>query len=530
MAATLLSRVIGMLRETIIGAMYGQSIQSDAYNAAFRIPDLLYYLVAGGALASTFVPVFTEYLQKDEESSAWKTYSVVTTVIFVVSTSLVIACEVFAPQLVRLLNPPAPLGQASLDPALHQKTPAQYAEFIRTTIPLVRIVLPAQVFFMMGGLMMGVQNAWGKYLNAALAPSIYNIGIIFGAVVISRMGLGLPGLMWGALLGAFIGNFLLQLIPVVRIGAKFRPSFAIHHPGAKKVWMLLLPILLGVSLPNIDQQVNSYFAELLKIGSQTAINQANRIMLIPIGIFAQAMGIAILPSMSAMAAHRDYEQLRNILNKGLRIITFLTLPCSALMCILAPQIVSVLYQHGKFTLSNVYNTAGPLSMYSLGIIFWSIQAVLTRCFYAIQDSLTPVLSGSAITVIFIGLNWTVVHWTAWGISGLAFMTSLVAGLHTTVLLIVMRRRLSGLNDMFLLKSLTRIVLATIALCIATWASQKIVSMYIPAVSWTPALVQVLICGAAGLGAFTFVVKTLRAPELTSILQSALITRVTSRFK
>jgi putative peptidoglycan lipid II flippase len=501
MAATLLSRVLGQIRDIVIAHQLGANVQGDVYTAAFKVPDLLMYLVAGGALSSTFIPVFKEYLHQNKMRAAWQTFSVVATVTVLLAGAFVIVAEIWTPAFVRLLNP----GYSAATVAL--------------TVPLTRIVLPAQIFFMLGGLLMGTLNARGQFLLPALAPSIYNLGIIFGATVLYPLGLGLPGLMWGALLGAFVGNFALQAFLTARLGVRYRPSLAVMHPGAIKVWKMMLPILLGVSLPNVDQIINSYFASELPQGSQAALQYAVRMMLIPIGIFAQAMGIAILPTMSGQAAAGQRKEFRATVSKALQTIFFLTIPASALLCLLAHPVVTFLLQSGHFTAHDTDVTARALQFYSIGIFAWSAQAILTRGFYALQDSRTPVLSGTVMTVVFILMNWLVVHVTHWGVGGLALATSIAATLHMLVMYVLLRRRMRGLHDGEVAVGLVKTLLATVALGTVIWLVRASILTFLPE-TVHPKLASVLLlvpASVCGLAAFLGTARLLRMSELQSAI-------------
>lgn len=501
MAATLLSRLLGMIRDIVIGYQLGVGVQADAYSAAFKIPDLLMYLVAGGALSSTFIPVFKEYLHAGREKQAWRTFSIVATVTIVLSTLFVLIAEIWTPWFVHLLNPG--YDQARID----------------MTVPLTRIVLPAQIFFMLGGLLGGTLNARGSFLIPALGASVYNLGIIFGAAVLYPLGLGLPGLMWGALLGAFVGNFAMQIVSVARVGMRYRPSLAVLHPGAVKVWKMMGPILLGVSLPNVDQIINGYFASELSLGAQAAMQFGVRLMLIPIGVFAQAMGIAILPTISSHAALGQRKEFRGAINRALRSILFMTVPASALLFVLAQPIVAFLLQSGKFDAHGTLITASALRFYSLGIFAWSAQAILTRGFYALQDTRTPVISGTIMTVIFIGMNWLVVNATNMGVGGLALATTIAAVLHMLVMYVLLRRRLGGLNGGALLASVTKTLLATAALCLLAWLWRVALDIVLPG-TLAPkvhAAAILAVAGGLGLGAFFLVARVLRMSELQSVV-------------
>ena len=389
MVMVLLSRILGVLRDAIIAKYFGRSPLTDAYQAAFTVPDLLFYLLQSGALSSTVVPILTEYRQQGKGKSADKLVSIVASVIFVFIGLLICLMWINARALTIALN----LG-------FDEHT-------VDLSVPLTRVLLPAQMFFFLGGLMMGVLYSRKQFLIPALGPVIYNAGIIFGGVVL-RHWLGIHGLVWGAIGGAFLGNFLIPLLAVLRLGVRLRPSFDVTHPAAMQVWRMLLPIGLGVSLPNIDQMVNKEFASFLGKGDTTAIMAAYRLMLLPIGVFAQAMALAAFPTLSAQAAEKNITAMRRTMNQSLRNILFLTVPASALMFLLAEPVVTFLLQSGKFTHADSLVTASALRSLSLGIFAWSCQSLLTRGFYALQNSKVPVISGAVVSVLFVAMNaWVV---------------------------------------------------------------------------------------------------------------------------
>ena len=390
MATVLLSRLLGFLRDALIAKYFGRGPQTDAYNAAFTVPDLLFYLLQSGALSSTIVPIITEYRQQGKDKAADKTVSIVASTIFVFIGLLICVMWINARALTIALN----LGFSEAT--------------VNLSVPLTRILLPAQMFFFLGGLMMGVLYSRKQFLIPALGPVIYNASIIFGGVVL-RHWLGLYGLVWGAVAGAFVGNFLIPFIAVNRLGVHLRPSLDIRHPAAMKVWRMLLPIGLGVSLPSIDQMVNKEFASYLAPGDTTAVMNAYRLMLLPIGIFAQAMAMAIFPTLSGQAAEKNVSAMRRTMNQSLRNILFLTIPASALMFLLAEPVVTLIYQSGKYTHADALITASALRSLSLGIFAWSGQSLLTRGFYALQNSKVPVISGAIVSVIFVAMNVAVVR-------------------------------------------------------------------------------------------------------------------------
>lgn len=420
MTAIFLSRVLGQLRDTAIAAWFGQNAYTDVYRAAFSIPDLLFFLIAGGALSSSFVPVFTEYLTRQQEEEAWKVFSVVATFMTLVVTSLVLLGEIFARQLVPLVAP----GFASWQ--------------LDMTATLTRIVLPAQICFFLGGLMMATLYVRGHFLVPALGPIIYNLGIIAGGWLLGRH-LGIAGLAWGALAGAIVGNLLLQMGFLRRVGVRYQPSLHLTHPGVVKVGKLVLPVILGLSLPQVFVLINRAFASLLPPGAVSALDNANKQMQAPLGIFAQAISIAIFPTLSAQAARGDMEAFRRTLLLGVRTLWFLTIPISLWMMVLSTDIVSILLQYKKFTAEDTRITAEALTFYCIGLFAFSSQAILNRAFYAVQDTLTPVVIGTLTTFVFIPLNWWLMGPLAH--KGLALAGSIAAILHVLWMLYALRRKI-----------------------------------------------------------------------------------------
>ncbi len=467
MVSILLSRLLGFVRDRIIAHQFGQGFHTDVYNAAFSIPDLFFFLIAGGAISSAFIPVFTDYFSQSKEREAWHIFSVILVGMSLLMTLLTILGFVFTPQLVALMNPGyipnmphgfiASLGWI-VEHTLHGPIPV--SQKAAETIVLSRILLPAQICFMIGSVVIGTHNARGYFLGQAWGPIIYNFGIIFGGLVLSR-SLGIAGLCWGGLLGAIAGNVLLQLFLLVKYDGRFFAHAVIRHrkhPGVKQVIRLMLPVVFGLSLPYVSTIIGRGFASDMGDGPQSAYMNANRLMQLPLGIFAQSTAMALFPLMSALAAQKKFEELQKTVCRGVRQILFLTVPSSALMIVLALPIVQLLLQSGKFLEKDSQQTAQVLVWFSVGIFAWSAHAILTRGFYALQETWLPVAVGTLVTVIFIPLNiWLKPRL---GVSGLALATSIAATVHMTSMLVLLHRRLKGLDDVVLAASCIKILLAT----------------------------------------------------------------------
>ena len=503
MLAILGSRILALVRNAVISGEFGQGYQADLYTAAFMVPDLLFYLIAGGALSSAFIPVFTEKVTLGQEKEASHLFSTVACVMLIIAAFFLILTEVFAPQLIKLLNFGFP------------------ADKVAATVPLTRLVLPTQIFFLMGGLLMGVQYARQRFVIPATGPLIYNLGIILGGVLLADR-LGVAGLCWGALVGAVVGNFAFQYWAVVtQTPTRFKPSFDWKHPDAMKVWKLIIPVVFGLALPQISIIVNRMYASALGDGAQAAINNANQLMQVPLGIFAQAMGVAILPTLSAQAAQGKYQELRSTASTGIRTLLFLTIPASIFMIVLAEPIIRLLLEHGKFTAADTPVTAAALTFYAIGVFAWSAHAVLSKSFYALQDTRTPVLIGSAVTVVFIPLNSLFMTTFGLGIRGLALATTVAASLHMTLMLIVLRKRLKGIEGGRLLAAVGRILLCSAAGGAACWAVRYAIEHSIAGSIKVEAFLAVsvgLAVGAAIYGATAYLLKSDEIHQVLTILR------------
>jgi putative peptidoglycan lipid II flippase len=455
MAAILASRLLGLVRNAVISHQLGQKFAADVYYGAFQIPDLLFFLIAGGALSSSFIPVFTEKITQGKTREAWHVFSTVATIMFVVISGFVLAGEIFAFPLTKLVNP----GFSDLK--------------VADTVPLTRIVLPAQLCFFLGGLLMGAQYSMQKFKIAAMGPVIYNLGIILGGLLLAPF-VGMQGLCWGALIGAIVGNFWLQLVAVRKLGMQFTPSFDYRHPDVVKVWKLMLPVVLGVALPQVSIWINRAFASQLGDGPMAALTNANQLMQVPLGLFAQAMAVAIFPTLSALAAEKKYAELRATSSRGIRNLLFLTIPSSVLMVILSVPIVQLLLQHGKFHADDTALAASALMVYGTGIFAWSMQSILSRSFYALQDSVTPVVIGTVVTLVFIPLNLLFMNTFQMGIEGLALATTIAATLHVIVMMWVLRIRLRGFEMGPLLLSVGKTTLASAIAGLVCWLAKSAV--------------------------------------------------------
>lgn len=456
-SALFLSRLLGLLRDTVISAQFGLNIHTDAYRAAFIIPDLLFFLLAGGALSSAFLPVFGRYWTEGKQEEAWSLFSTVATLMSAVLIILISVAEILAPTLVPVFAP----GLAK--------------EVLPETIAMSRILLPAQFAFFLGGLMFATLNARKHFLTPGLAPNVYNLGIIFGALILSSYSTPpIHGLAWGALFGAIIGNFLIPLFVMGKFGARYRISFDCKHEGVRRVFQMMVPVLFGLSLPGIYAIAVRGFGSLHGEGAISALEIGNRIMQAPLGVFGQAIAIAVFPTLVTLFAKNEPAQFVRTMSRTLRTSIFIGIYASVTLFVMAEDVVRVLNQYGRFTQENTEYVTSCLRLYSIGVFAWCAHPVLMRAYFAMEDTLTPIILGSIATVFFLALCF-LIGIPPFPYEGLALAVSLSAISLLILMLWGLKRKLTQIDTPIILRS----VFLSLIAGILTGAAVKAFALIIP---------------------------------------------------
>ena len=424
MASVFLSRVIGLLREMVIAHVGGAGAGVDAYQVAFILPEILNHVVASGFLSVTFIPIFSHYLACNEEEKGWRVFSIILVGFGGLLLIFTAAAFLFTPQIVGLVAPGRP-------DALFQ------AHAVRMT----RIILPAQFFFFAGGLFMAVQFAKEKFAIPALAPLVYNLGIIFGGLWLGPR-FGMEGFSWGVLVGAFVGNFALQYYGARRVGMRFSLCVDLRHPDLKKYILLTLPLMVGLTMTFSTELFFKFFGSFLPAGSIAGLNYALRIMLILVAIFGQAVGVASFPFMARLAAENRLDEMNRLMNTTLRYLA-LVIPFSVLLMVLRQETVLILFQRGRFDAAATEMTAQVLVLLMAGAFAFAAQTVVVRGYYATQNTLFPAVFGTlsvlaSIPLYYLGLKQM-------GITGVALAMSLSAAFQVILLFVLWNRR-SGNPD------------------------------------------------------------------------------------
>jgi putative peptidoglycan lipid II flippase len=453
--ALVLSSLTGFLRQILVANAFGTSDAMGAFIAANRIPETLFTLVAGGALGSAFIPTFTSLLAKEKRQDAWRLASSIFNLILIITILLAGLAAVYAPQLIRYVLAP---GFAD-DPATEA-----------LAISLTRLMLPSAVLFALSGLVMGILNSKQRFFIPALTPAMYQLGMIFGVVILSPK-LGIYGLAWGVLIGA-ASHLLLQLPLLFKQGGSYSPSFGLKSPDVREVARLMGPRFLGVAVVQLNFWINIRLASMQPDGSVTAIQMAFTLMLMPQAVIAQSIATAALPTFSTQVAQNKLVEMRNSLASSIRGILLLSIPASLGLILLREPIISLVYQRGEFTAADTQLVAWALLWYAAGLVGHAMVEILARSFYALHDTRTPVLIGIAAMTLNVAFSFAFSSlFQRWGWmphGGLALANSLATGLEMVGLILIMRIRLGGLAGPLVWSGLSKALISGAAMCGAIW--------------------------------------------------------------
>jgi putative peptidoglycan lipid II flippase len=415
MSAVMLSRVIGYVREAYIAYAFGAGPQTDAYVAAFTLPDWLNYIVAGGAASITFISIYTRFLAEKRDDDAQKTFSVVITVMTAVMIVGTIITEIFTPQFVRWM--------------FQGFSPAQ----VDLTVHLTRILLPAQIFFYVGGVVSAVLLSHRLFLLPAFGPLLYNTIIILGGVIGGKH-FGIAALAYGALAGAVVGPFLASVIGAARIGTGYRPSFDVANPAFREWVKLSIPLMLGVSLVTADDWILRHYAS-SGVGDIARLNYAKRLFAVPIAVLGQATGQASLPFFARLFNEKRLQEFAKTVNDSVYRVSAASLLATGWMMAAAFPLIDLVYRRGQFLVSDTQTTAIYFFWFSLSLALWSAQGLYARAFYAAGNTLTPMLAVTVITAASLPVYSLL--FKKYGVVGLAFASDIGIGANLLALALLL---------------------------------------------------------------------------------------------
>ena len=501
--AVLLSRIVGLVREIVIRANLGiTTLPAEAYEIAARFPETIFLIIAGGAIGSAFIPTFAAYFEQDDSAGGWRLFSNVINLVTLVVTAVSLLSILFAPELVEWLA---------------DEKVADNPELLPLTVQLMRVMLISPIIFGASGVIMGALNARQHFLLPALAPTIYNVGIIAGGLLWpanSPYGVEM-GFAVGTVAGA-LGHLLIQLPGLRQKEARYTAVFSLRDPGVRQVLKLMSPRVLGLSFSEVNKFLIILLTDPMITGSLPALNTAFRLIIMPQGIIGQALGIAAFPTLSSLAARGARNEMRQIFADSLRILLFLGLPFSIIFAFLGQPMVSFLFERGIFSDESTLFVSWALLFYAVGLVPLLALEVVARTFYALSDTLTPVLAGGLQIVIMwllsLWFSQTIFPQQGWlPLGGLALGFSLSNGIEVLVLLWLLRRKLGGIQGKALVNGLWRMCVATLLMAGGMWWVQ----------GWldnTAVLLQLVLVSGVGGAIYLVACAGLKLEELNRLWQ------------
>jgi putative peptidoglycan lipid II flippase len=494
--AALASRVLGWVRLLVIGSQFGASRELDAYFAAFRIPDAIFQLVVAGALSAALIPVFSSYRAREQEREAWQLASSVINLVVIALAGLSLLMAIFAPLIVPIVAP-------GFDPPTTD-----------LTVRMTRVMLLSPVFIGMGAVVSGILNSYERFAVPAVAPLVYNLAIIAAAIVLAPL-IGVEGLAVGVAIGS-LAHLAIQLPELGRVGQRYDLTIGLSHPGVRKVVWLMGPRMLGLAAGQLNFIVSTILASGLPEGSITAYNYAFQLSQIPVGVLGVSVAVALFPTLSRDAALGRVSEIRRQVSGSLRVLIFLAAPLTAVMVVLAGPIASVFFQYGLFSERSAERTAGALAFFALGLVGHIVVHVLTRAFYAMQDTRTPVLW--AIFAVALNVPLMAILVGPMGVEGLALALSISAVLEVLALVWSLHRRIESVEEGAVVRAFGRAALAAVAAGLLMLGGLTVIRSVGPGLleNGLTRLLAVIVLTGAGGAIYLLVAAALRAPELTQV--------------
>ncbi len=536
-----LSRVIGYVREKELLRIFGDTDISGAYNLAFVVPDLFYNLLAGGALAAAFIPIFSNYLTRGDKKSADIVGSSIAQILVISMIIAISICYIFAPQLVTGVKMMG--AENAIKP-----------EYFDLTVKLMRIMCFMLLFTALSGHLTGILQSNKKFTVPVIVWIGYNFVILLGIEVFSRMQLfggsklhpAIEGVSFGVVLAAII-MVAIQIPAVIKTGFKFNFGINLKHEGVLRVIMLFLPVVVSLAMG----QINLMLLPLVmgaKFGlpAVTDIRAANRLVLLPLGLFGIAISTAAFPMLAQQAALKQFVEFRKTISQSLKVILLLSIPSAAVLFVLATPITYLLWGGGKFGEQGVQASSFVLVFFAWSLVGLGVANIINRAFYAMHNSLVPAcVSGSMVIASYFIAKW-MADGTELKYASVALATTLTTVISTVILTDILRRKINGINGRNILNTTLKILLSTLVMSIIMYAvaykmapTTPLFGLVITKFGWNaPAIpysrelalvanakiphhqifVQVLAACLSGMFSYAVMLKLLRVQEFEMVIQ------------
>jgi len=501
-AAILFSRVVGLVRDVVLGRTLGVSGDGDVYSAAFRVPDFLNYLLAGGLLSLTFIPIFSRHLRAGDERRGWESFSDIANFLLVVALPLTLLIGVAMPWI-------APLYAGGFDAA-------RQAELVALT----RIILPAQLFLMLGAMLSGTLQARDRHAVAAFAPSAYTVGIIVVGLALYAQ-LGAAAFAWGVLAGAALGAFGIPLVACLREGMRWSARLRLGNPDFRRYILLALPVMLGQSIVALDSMLWTWQGSHLGEGTVASLTYANRLLNVPAGIFGLAAGAGAYPTLERLAEEKRPAEAYALLTQAAKTTLLLALLSQALLTVSGQDAVRVVW---GFEDAHVESIGTCISLFALALGAWSLHPLLSRGFYARGDTWTPTLLGTGVTILVIPLYIVARH--AWGVTGLAAASSAALLLYVVPLHLALRRAVrkevgAGAALPPWRGFVLRAAVTLAATLVVLFAFRELLLHFVPGRGAAACLLRIAAVAAAGVPVFLVVARMLGIEEGQALAERCL---------
>ena len=515
--AALASRILGLVRDRLLAGRFGAGDELDIYYAAFRLPDLVFSILIMGAISSAFIPVFAQYFHKNKKE-AWRLANGVLNLAFLFLLAAVAILVIFTPWLMRFIAPGFSGAKREM------------------TILLTRIMFLSPLLLGLSNILSGILQYFKRFLVYSLAPIMYNIGIILG-ILIFVPTLGLVGLAWGVVFGAFL-HVLIQLPGAIYSGFNWRPVLDIYHKGIKKIIKLMVPRTIGLAGFQINFLVITAIASTLVSGSIAIFNLANNLQYVPVGIFGITFATAVFPNLSNAFARKNKNIFSKNFSSAFSQILFLIIPLSVLFFILRAQIVRVILGTGEFSWADTRLTAAALGLFSLSIFAQGLIPLISRAFYALQNTKTPVL----VSLFSIILNICFSFFFVWILSGSNIFSSLFSNIlklkgikeiailglplafslanivNFAILLKLFAKKISWWRPTAILKSFSKIILAVLLMSLVTYSFLYILNLFLDTHTFIGIFLQGVLAAIAGIMVYCLAAFLLEVEEMKMVVK------------
>lgn len=498
MITVFLSRILGLIRDRLLASTFfgGSEWQLDVYFAAFRIPDMLFQLIVAGALSAAFIPVFSQYLEKKEEE-AWEVATSVLNIALMIFLFLGSIFFLFSKQFCSLVAPKFSPEQLNL------------------MVNLSRLMLLAQFFFIISNFVTGVLQSHQRFLVPAMAPVVYNLGIILGILMLASFW-GIYGPTTGVILGAFL-HLLIQVPLAFLLGFKPRFNFNFKHPGIREIGRLMLPRTLTLAVSQIELTIAVLIATSLSVGSLSIYYFAQHLNALPVGLFGMTIGQAALPTLSAEAGKTNLDDFKATFRATFLQILFLALPASGFLLILRIPLVRLVFGARAFPWEATLLTSKVVAIFSLSVFAQCLIQLLIRGFYSLRDTKTPFFIGSGAVVLNVVTALLLTFVYHWGILGLAVATTLASLVQSTLLFFFLKQKIDGLEEKKLVLPLLKMGLATATMMIGLWMSMRFLDIILDTSRTINLLLLTCLSSFLGILVYVLLAKLLEIKELASFL-------------